>query len=200
MSNDVSVDGITVRKDDGECAHPGCHQKIDFRLWDKPPPGWATLTYNRYTKTGGFAGKTFVLCPAHTINFLDRQPTLADRAKEFIRVVVESPYAGDVANNLRFLRAIMKACIHRGEAPYASHGLYTQEGVLDDTIPQERKLGMEAGFAWSHAAQKVVVYDNHGITDGMKRGIERHERNGKIVEVRTLEGWGVTKTRGIEHT
>ena len=68
------------------------------------------------------------------------------------RVIIESPYAGDVERNLRYARAAMKDCLHRGEAPYASHLLYTQEGVLDDDVPGERKLGISAGLSWGKIA------------------------------------------------
>lgn len=59
-----------------------------------------------------------------------------------IRVIIESPYAGDVDANLTYLRACLRDCLLRGEAPFASHGLYAQPGVLDDAIPQiYRELG-----------------------------------------------------------
>lgn len=74
------------------------------------------------------------------------------------RVIIESPYAGDIDRNLRYLRACMADCLRRGEAPFASHGLYTQPGVLDDDKPDERKLGIEAGFAWRDVAEMTVVY------------------------------------------
>ncbi len=60
-------------------------------------------------------------------------------------VVVESPYAGDVERNLSYLRACLADCLRRNEAPIASHALYTQPGVLDDTKPEERKKGMMDG-------------------------------------------------------
>jgi hypothetical protein len=65
------------------------------------------------------------------------------------RVVLESPFAGDVEANLKYARECMADCLRRGEAPIASHLLYTQPGILDDTKPEERKLGMEAGFTWN---------------------------------------------------
>ena len=105
------------------------------------------------------------------------------------RVIIESPYAGDVERNLRYARAAMKDCLLRGEAPYASHLLYTQEGVLDDTKPEERKLGMEAGFAWGAVADCIVVYTDLEITDGMKKGIKRHESEGRFIEYRKLVEW-----------
>ena len=52
-------------------------------------------------------------------------------------VLLESPYAGDIEANLSYARACMRDCFERGEAPFASHLLYTQMGVLDDTIPAE---------------------------------------------------------------
>lgn len=92
------------------------------------------------------------------------------------RVIIESPYAGDVERNLRYLRACMADCLARGEAPFASHGLYTQPGVLDDTKPEERKLGIEAGFAWRGAADATVVYTDLGGSRGMDLGIKAAER------------------------
>jgi len=50
----------------------------------------------------------------------------------------------------------------RGEAPYASHALYTQPGVLDDSIPVERETGIEAGLEWGAKADATVVYVDRG--------------------------------------
>jgi hypothetical protein len=102
------------------------------------------------------------------------------------RVIVESPYAGDVERNLRYLRACLADCLRRGEAPFASHGLYTQDGVLDDTDPAQRKLGMTAGFSWVHVADVTAVYIDLGITPGMKRGIEVAEHLGKPIDYRSF--------------
>jgi hypothetical protein len=87
-------------------------------------------------------------------------------------VIVESPYAGNVERNLRYLRACMADCIERDEAPFASHGLYTQEGVLDDTDALERERGIQAGFAWRGAAEATVVYRDLGYSRGMLMGID----------------------------
>jgi hypothetical protein len=89
-----------------------------------------------------------------------------------IPVIIESPYAGDIEANLTYLRACMRDCLVRGEAPFASHALYTQPGVLDDTNPHERAKGIEAGFAWRPFVRMTVVYTDRGITEGMRRGIE----------------------------
>lgn len=105
------------------------------------------------------------------------------------RVVIESPYAGDVELNLRYLRACMHHSITHDEAPYASHALYTQPGVLDDDRPIERELGIVAGFCWRDVADLTVVYTDLGITRGMQYGIDDANRKGRPVEYRTLPGW-----------
>jgi hypothetical protein len=102
------------------------------------------------------------------------------------RVVVETPYAGDIEQNLTYLRACLHDCFRRGEAPYASHALYTQPGVLDDDEPDERRLGIEAGFVWGEAAEVTVVYTDRGISEGMKAGISAAEKAGRPIEFRTI--------------
>jgi hypothetical protein len=105
-------------------------------------------------------------------------------------VVIESPYAGDVERNLRYLRAAMADCLRRGESPYASHGLLTQPGVLRDDVPDERARGIRAGFAWGEKADIVAVYEDLGVSSGMLAGIERAEKRGTPVERRRVPGWG----------
>jgi len=104
-------------------------------------------------------------------------------------VKIESPFAGDIEKNIKYARACMSDSLHRGEAPLASHLLYTQEGILDDTVPEERKLGMEAGKVWSKLAELVAVYTDLGISGGMKWGVEEANKNGITVEYRSLPNW-----------
>lgn len=108
--------------------------------------------------------------------------------EEWSTVVIESPYAGDVKKNMRYLRACMRDCILRKEAPYASHGLYTQDDVLRDDVPEERKLGIEAGFALRNRLHKTMVYTDLGYSTGMRYGIKHAEDAGHPIEYRTLGG------------
>lgn len=103
-----------------------------------------------------------------------------------IRVLVESPYAGDVERNERYARKCMKHCLERGEAPFASHLLYTQPGVLDDTVIEERELGIKAGLLWGEQADITAVYCDYGITPGMDLGIERAKEQGRAIEYRSI--------------
>jgi len=104
------------------------------------------------------------------------------------RVIVESPYAGDIERNLRYLRACLRDCLLRGEAPFASHALFTQPGVLRDEIPTERELGIEAGFAWRAAADATIFYEDLGTTRGMIAGLEHAVSCGHVIEHRKLGG------------
>ena len=106
-------------------------------------------------------------------------------------IIVESPYAGDVERNLRYLRACLADCLRRGEAPFASHGLYTQPGVLRDEVKGEREQGILAGFSWRIVADATVVYTDLGISRGMESGIEDATSlagQGHAIEYRTLGG------------
>jgi hypothetical protein len=104
-------------------------------------------------------------------------------------VIIESPYAGDIERNVRYARAAMWDCLNRGEAPYASHLLYTQVGVLDDSNPDERERGIRAGFAFRKVADATVVYTDLGFSTGMKYGIEHATQLGHPIEYRSIDLW-----------
>ena len=112
-------------------------------------------------------------------------------------VILESPFAGDVEKNIRYARAAMRDSLLRGEAPYASHLLYTQPGVLNDDIPEERMLGIYAGFEFRAFASKTIVYQDLGISKGMHLGIENSIKNNIPVEYRSLKEWKSTNERCI---
>lgn len=91
------------------------------------------------------------------------------------RVIIESPYKGkdwsETKENIEYAKECLKDSLAREEAPIASHLLYTMEGLLDDTITEERELGIEAGLTWIPTAKKSVVYIDRGISKGMLEGI-----------------------------
>jgi hypothetical protein len=87
-------------------------------------------------------------------------------------VILESPYAGDVERNLKYARRALFDSIERDEAPLASHLLYTQ--VLDDTLPHERKKGMELHMHLIRSAPPltpIVAYIDYDISPGMMEAL-----------------------------
>lgn len=83
------------------------------------------------------------------------------------KVIIESPFAGDVKRNIEYAKLCLKDSLNRGEAPFASHLLYTQ--VLNDEISEERELGIKAGFEWGNVADLRAFYIDYGISPGMKK-------------------------------
>lgn len=101
-------------------------------------------------------------------------------------VIIESPYAGDVEENLKYARSCIKDSLSRGESPIASHLLYTQDGILDDTIPDERTLGIEAGLAWKRVSDAHVFYTDKGWSKGMLYAREKCIELGTEWEERSI--------------
>jgi hypothetical protein len=85
-------------------------------------------------------------------------------------VIIESPFSGEVERNKKYAQRAMLDSLLQGEAPYVSHLLYTQ--CLEDTISEERELGMNAGWAFIERSDFTAVYDDYGISKGMQGGID----------------------------
>tara|TARA_R100001594_G_scaffold18862_2_gene36984 strand:- start:5378 stop:5704 length:327 start_codon:yes stop_codon:yes gene_type:complete len=102
-----------------------------------------------------------------------------------IRVIMESPFMGQhKPRNVAYALKCLSDCIERGESPYASHLLYTQ--VLDDDVPEERELGFKLAEQWYRAADKIVVYEDFGVTSGMEAGMVQGELLDIPIERRKL--------------
>jgi hypothetical protein len=106
------------------------------------------------------------------------------------RVIIESPYAGNAVQrifNRNYARRCLRHALSLGEAPLASHLLYTQPGVLRDDVEADRKLGIDAGLAWLHAADASVVYVDRGISAGMVKGIKAAQAARMPIEYRAFD-------------
>ena len=120
---------------------------------------------------------------------VDRKETLLPPSMSLIRlplVIVESPYAGEIEYNIAYAKRAVHDCMMRGEAPIASHLLFTQPGILDDNKPTERLLGIECGLAWYQAKVLVAVYVDLGISPGMGKALEYADLTRTPIEYRTI--------------
>ena len=97
------------------------------------------------------------------------------------KVVIESPYAGDVQRNTEYARLCLKDSLSRGESPIASHLLLTQ--VLDDTIPEERELGISAGLHWTDVADAHIFYVDYGLSSGMMQALNKTIKSNSPYEI-----------------
>jgi hypothetical protein len=102
-----------------------------------------------------------------------------------MRVIVESPFAGGFAN-VKYSRECLRDCLDRGESPFASHLLYTQKGILDDKISDERRRGIAAANGWLEVADHVAVYMDLGVTRGMLIGVVKAAKLNKPIHLRWL--------------
>lgn len=140
------------------------------------------------------------LALANTIRILRDLNDIEDAGEQEgsppLLVVIESPFSARTRDgferNVLFARAAMFDSLMRGEAPIASHLLYTQ--VLNDDDPAHRERGIEAGLAWVQLGTLTAVYVNLGVSDGMTTGMERACREGRIVACRQLPGWKESTT------
>lgn len=111
-----------------------------------------------------------------------------------IPTVVKSPYGTNpdgtrasaevLARNEGYLDACLLDSFRRGEAPFASHGLYPR--VFRDAEAKERLLGMGAGLAVGALLPRRAVYCDHGVTPGMLEGVAAARRLGQELVFRLL--------------
>lgn len=114
-----------------------------------------------------------------------------DEVKQGMKtVILESPYAGDIERNTEYARKCVRDSLLRGEAPLASHLLYTQPGILREEIPEERHHGIDAGHAWLRFAWLMAVYTDYGISKGMKAAMERAQELHIEIEERKILAHG----------
>lgn len=110
---------------------------------------------------------------------------------KFKIIQLESPFRGvnyeHTEFNKKYAEACVRECLYREESAMASHLLYT--GATDDTIPEERAMGIEAGLKFLEVAEYSVVYIDLGISYGMKQGIKRAKLLGKNIVYRKLQNF-----------
>lgn len=112
-------------------------------------------------------------------------------------VIIESPYAGDIDKNIDYAWKCVRDSCSRGEAPFASHLLYTvavdkqkyaQEalGTTDDEHWISREEGLKRCEAWRSVAHKTVFYIDLGYSSGMIRAKEHALKMGQEIEERKI--------------
>ena len=107
------------------------------------------------------------------------------------RVQILSPFRGNTPaerrRNVAYAQAALLDCLERDEAPFAPHLLYP--AVLDESAPEQRAMGINAGLAWLAAAEVVVVYHDLGYSEGMNAELRAAMDAGVRAEFRSLDGW-----------
>lgn len=101
-------------------------------------------------------------------------------------VLLESPYYNNgeegVPENKKYAQECLRHSLMEGESPMASHLIYTQ--VLNEET--ERFIGINAALSWQQVVDKVVVYCDRGVSEGMTQSINRAIDRGIDVEYRKI--------------
>lgn len=113
-------------------------------------------------------------------------------------VIIESPFMGkgetdeqklyNQEQNIAYARRCVRECVtEHGEAPIASHLLFTQEGILRDSAPSERDMGIEAGLAWRFVADFTVFYVDRGWSHGMRQALALCKKEKRPYKIRSFD-------------
>lgn len=96
---------------------------------------------------------------------------MRDLNGEFL--AIESPFRGGDPLAVKYLHSAMRSFLAAGFIPLASHETYTR--ALADSDPEERALGIEAGFqlyrALGSSCRRVFCLAL-GVSPGMVQGLE----------------------------
>lgn len=122
---------------------------------------------------------------------------MAETIGNAIQVQVESPFGAPtrerVITNVAYALLAMRDSLYRGEAPFASHLLYTQ--MLDDTDQVERAMGITRGLVIADSAELTAVYTDLGISHGMQLGIDHAKETDRPIVYRQLYNTGLHLTQ-----
>ena len=94
-----------------------------------------------------------------------------------------SPYRGQSEEEYRrngdYARELTKLALRAGLAPITPHLYITQ--VTDDSVPEERQQGLEAGLALLDGCELVICGNKYGVSSGMQGELAKAEADGKRV-------------------
>lgn len=84
-------------------------------------------------------------------------------------VYICSPLKGDVERNIRKAYGYCRFAAQQGVLPFAPHAMFS--GFLDDTIREERQMGMALGLELLRHVDELWVFGER-ISEGMQAEIK----------------------------
>ena len=99
-------------------------------------------------------------------------------------VYICSPYratdAETLQRNVEYAKALTRTILLRGDCPVTPHLYMTQ--CLDESIGEERKIGLAAGTEILRRCDLVIVGMKYGISEGMAAEIQCAKDRGILIE------------------
>lgn len=104
-------------------------------------------------------------------------------------VFICSPYSGNTKNNVRNARRYSRYALEKGCIPFAPHLLFPQ--FLNDSLEEERKLGIAFGLVFQSKCDEVWVFGNNHSSGMKKEILKAKERNIPIryISKETVDKW-----------
>ena len=97
-----------------------------------------------------------------------------------------SPYratdAETLQRNVEYAKALTRTIFLRGDCPVTPHLYMTQ--CLDESIEEEREIGLGAGMNILRRCDGIVVGMKYGISEGMAAEIQCAKDGGMMIEYR----------------
>lgn len=91
------------------------------------------------------------------------------------KIFVSSPLRGNVETNIENARKYCKKVLDdTGDIPIAPHVYFTQ--FLDASNDYENQIALDLGFELLSGCDEIWVFQDNGISEGMKQEIELAKR------------------------
>ena len=95
------------------------------------------------------------------------------------RIFVCSPFAGDIARNVKVAEALCRRVMRNGHAPFAPHLLYPT--FTDDSVPEQRETGIACGLAYMECCDEVWAFTGNVFFSVMLLYFDRAGQLGKPI-------------------
>lgn len=89
------------------------------------------------------------------------------------RIMILSPYSGDIERNMRYLQRCIWHVIQERHAPFAPHYIYPS--FMDDTNSLQRDIGIAMGLLWGSVSDELWLFQDYGISDGMATEVGHYQ-------------------------
>lgn len=103
-------------------------------------------------------------------------------------VYICSPYRAEdaetVQRNIEYAKELTRTVLMNGDCPVTPHLYMTL--CLDDSVEEERVIGLEAGMELLRRCNRVVVGTKYGISEGMAAEIQCAKDGGMRIEYKEM--------------
>ncbi len=101
------------------------------------------------------------------------------------RALIVSPFSERKEADIAYAREAMRWCLDTGMAPFVGQLLYGE--ILDDRVPSDRTLRLNADQEYIKDADVVVAFVDRGVSTEMEADVEIAMSHSSRIEIVTLK-------------